>query len=47
MSTCIEISASSEDLLSDLYAIFLYLVFNDFTGFICADCDMLAYANMC
>ena len=42
VSTCMEISASSKDPLSDLYVAFPYLVFDDSAGFICTDCDSVS-----
>ena len=46
VSTCIEISASLEDPLSDLYAVFPYLVFDDSDGFIFAGCDSVSICQI-
>ena len=47
VSTCMEIFASLEDPLSDLYAAFPYLVFDDSAGFICTDCDSVSICQIC
>ena len=47
MSTCMEIFASSKDPLSDLYAIFPYLIFDDSASFICNNCDSVSICQIC
>ena len=47
VSTCMDISASSEDPLSDLYAAFPYLVFDDSASFICTECDSVSIYQIC
>ena len=47
VSICMEISASLEDPLSDLYVAFPYLVFDDSAGFICTDCDSVSICQIC
>ena len=48
MSTCMKIPASLEDSLSDLFAIFPYLVFNESASFICANYEGVSILpNIC
>ena len=47
MSIYMDISASLEDPLSDLYAIFPYLVFDDSASCIFADCEGVNIYQIC